>query len=139
MAGVFADGKLKKMSTTGGVVTPLADADPQSGSWGPDDRIVFRKGGELVQVSSAGGQPRPLWSANRTDATTRGRVPYDPEILPGGSAVHFASRSGEEDTIDDWSVDVVRVDTGERKVLVQGGHPPHYLATGHLVFFARGR
>jgi Tol biopolymer transport system component len=136
---VFADGKLKKMSTTGGVVITLADADPQSGSWGLDDRIVFRKGGELVQVSSAGGQPRPLWSANTTDATTRGRVPYDPELLPGGSAVLFTSRSGEEDTIDDWSVDVVRVDTGERKVLIQGGHRPHYLATGHLVFLRAGK
>jgi eukaryotic-like serine/threonine-protein kinase len=135
----FADGKLKKMSTTGGVVIPLADADPQSGSWGLDDRIVFRKGGELVQVSSAGGQPRPLWSANRTDAASRGRVPYDPEILPGGTAVLFTSRSGEEDTVDDWSVDVVRLDTGERKVLIQGGHRPHYLATGHLVFLRSGK
>jgi Tol biopolymer transport system component/tRNA A-37 threonylcarbamoyl transferase component Bud32 len=133
----FADGKLKKISTSGGVVTPLADADAQGGSWGLDDRIVFRKGGELVQVSSAGGQPRPLWSASRSDAATR--VPYDPEILPGGTAVLFTSRSGEEDTVDDWSVDVVRLDTGERKVLIQGGHRPHYLATGHLVFLRAGK
>jgi len=135
----FADGKLKKISTTGGVVIPLADADAQGGSWGLDDRIVFRKGGELVQVSSAGGQPRPLWSANRTDVASRGRVPYDPEILPGGTAVLFTSRSGEEDTVDDWSVDVVRLDTGERKVLIQGGHRPHYLSTGHLIFLRSGK
>jgi len=66
-------------------------------------------------------------------------VPYDPEILPGGTAVLFTSRSGEEDTVDDWSVDVVRLDTGERKVLIQGGHRPHYLATGHLVFLRSGK
>ena len=134
----FADGKLKKMSTASGVVMTLSDADSQDGSWGLDDRIVFRKGGQLVQVSSAGGEPHPLWTANRTDPAS-GRVPYDPEILPGGTAVLFSSRSGEEDTVDDWSVDVVHIDTGQRKVLIQGGHRPHYLPTGHLVFLRSGK
>jgi Tol biopolymer transport system component len=135
----FADGKLKKMSTTGGVVIPLADADAQGGSWGLDDTIVFRKGGVLVQMSSGGGEPRPLLSANRSDAAPPGRIPYDPEILPGGTAVLFTSRTGDEDTVDEWSVEVMRFDTGERKVLIQGGHLPHYLATGHLVFLRAGK
>jgi len=135
----FADGKLKKMSTTGGVVIPLADAEPSGGSWGLDDTIVFRNGGVLVQVSSTGGQSRPLWTANRTNAASPRRVPADPEILPGGKAVLFTSRTGEEDTVDEWSVEVLRLDTGERKVLIQGGHRPQYLATGHLVFLRSGK
>src|SRR5262245_51863140 len=106
----FADGKLKKMSTTGGVVIPLADADASGGSWGLDDTIVFRKGGVLVQISSGGGEPRPLLRAERSDAVSPERVPYDPEILPGGTAVLFTSRTGDEDTVDEWSVEVMRFD-----------------------------
>src|SRR5207245_8499275 len=40
--GFFANGKLKKVSLGGGAPLTLCDApDPQGGSWGPDDTILF--------------------------------------------------------------------------------------------------
>jgi eukaryotic-like serine/threonine-protein kinase len=132
----FADGKLKKVSTTGGVVTVLADAEPQGGSWGADDKIVFRSRGELVQISSAGGPTRRFSSENDNGGEASPRAASFPELLPGGTAVVFTS--GGEDTIDERSIEVLRIDTGERKVLIQGGYRASYLPTGHLVFLRSG-
>jgi serine/threonine protein kinase len=127
----LADGKLKKLSTTGGVVETLADANGVGGSWGPDDTIVFLRNADLVAIPSTGGTPMRLATLNQAQTQNRSQ---NPEFLPGGDAVLFTTLTGAISTVDERSIDVLRVKTGERKTLIQGGYNPHYLATGHLIF-----
>ena len=54
-----------------------------------------------------------------------------PQVLPGGDAVLFTSRTGPGS--DEWDVQVQRVSSGERHMLAHGG-PGHYVPTGHLVY-----
>ena len=134
--GFFADGKLKKISTTSGVVETLADANGvgangAGGSWGLDDTIVFVSNANLVAIPSIGGTPRPLATLNLAQTQSR---PQSPEILPGGDAVLFTTATGAISRVDERSIEVLRIKTGERKTLIQGGYNPHYLATGHLIF-----
>ena len=60
----FADGKLKKFSVETGQIATLCDAGtgPRGAVWGPDDRIIYTPdtGSALLQVSAAGGTPKPL-------------------------------------------------------------------------------
>ena len=57
---------------------------------------------------------------------------YGPQILPGGNVVLFTLAQGED--WDDAQIVVQLLQTGERKVLVDGGTDARYLPTGHLVF-----
>ena len=134
--GFLADGKLKKVSTTGGVVVTLADARQGfgTGSWGPNDTIVFdgpAPGSRLLEISSAGGEARPLLMADPAEPFVR-----IAEFLPGGDALLLTSSRGR--TTDENSIEVFTIETGTREVLVQGGSFARYLPTGHLVFFGSG-
>jgi eukaryotic-like serine/threonine-protein kinase len=132
--GFFADGKLKKLSTTGGVIVTLADADGP-GSWGPDDTILFRKGNELLQIPSAGGTAHTI-AAPSSDRTERRFQNVD--FLPAANAVLFTSAIFPAATVDDRSIEVLRIKTGERKTLIRSGYNPHYVPTGHLIFLRSG-
>jgi serine/threonine-protein kinase len=129
--GFFADGKLKKLSTSGEVVETLADADGNGGSWGRDDTIAFFNKGDLFAVPSTGGTPRPLAAPNKDRQSSRSG---GPEILPGGDAVLFMTATRGDSTVDERSIEVLSIKTGERKTLIRGGYNPHYVATGHLIF-----
>lgn len=134
--GFFASGKLKKISTSGGVSTTLADAAGfQGGSWSPKDTIVFRGAAEtgLMEISAAGGAPRRIPD---TDPGTRAL--QFPQFLPGGKAVLFTSVGADTATADDKSIGVLTLETGAWKTLVQGGSNGLYLESGHLVFLRSG-
>jgi Tol biopolymer transport system component/tRNA A-37 threonylcarbamoyl transferase component Bud32 len=136
--GFGAGGKIKKISTSGGVVVTLADlgtAGNQGGSWGPDGLIVFRGSESLFQISAAGGVPREI---TKPGPTGKEAYPQYPEFLPGGKAVLFTSQSSDVAIADERSIEVLTIETGERKVLVQGGSFARYLSTGHLAFMRSG-
>ena len=130
--GFFAARQLKKVPITGGAVLTISSTSDraQGASWGADDRIIFSAVGSpgLMQVSSDGGTPETLTSP---DVGSQDSFHWWPEILPGGQAVLFTTISGVE---GDSTIVAQRLDTGERKVLVQGGSFPHYVSTGHLVY-----
>src|SRR5439155_25903243 len=87
--GFFANGKLKKVSLGGGAPLTLCDApDPQGGSWGPDDTILFAPTccTGISRIPDAGGTPRILTVLN----LQKGEAAHVwPEILPGGQVVLF--------------------------------------------------
>ena len=59
----FADGKLKKIATKGGVPTTLSEApSTRGGSWGDDGNIIFAPSNRsaLLRVSAAGGTTQPV-------------------------------------------------------------------------------
>jgi Tol biopolymer transport system component len=134
--GFFADGKLKKISVSGGPSISLADgADPRGASWGSQGMIVFAptRSSALMQVSDAGGTPQPLTHFEKNDENTH----RWPEFLPGGEALLFAAfRSGGN--WNDAQIAVQSIGTGERRNLVRGGTHPQYAASGHLIYAQGG-
>lgn len=97
-------------------------------TWVSDDAVVVATGTRLERVSLDGsGTPEPLTQevANQFVAS--------PSALPDGQGVLFMSRAG----LDVPRVAVLDVDTGEEKILIEGGQKPLYASTGHIVF-ARG-
>ncbi len=83
-----AEGKLKKIDTTGGPAQVLADA-PESrsgGAWSPDGVIVFAPFplGPLYQIPATGGEPKLLTQLDRSRQETNHRWP---QFLPDGR--HF--------------------------------------------------
>jgi len=66
--GFFAEGKLKKVSLSGGAPFTLCiGASNRGASWGPDDNIIFAPAATsgLFEVSAAGGKPKPLTVPDR--------------------------------------------------------------------------
>ncbi len=128
--GFFADGKLKKVSVSGGAVISLTDSGNIYGaSWGSQGVIAFTPSGSssLQQVSDAGGVRQPLTHVE-SDLNQRW-----PDWLPGGKAVLFGGGA-----IGDPRVAVYSIGTGERRNLIPGGTQPRYLPSGHLVYAQDG-
>jgi roadblock/LC7 domain-containing protein len=109
-------------------------AGARGGAWSADDRIILPLTGQsaLSIVSAAGGTAEVLTKLEKGDTTHRW-----PEALPGGKAVLYVSAHSLT-LFDDAQIMAVRLGTGERKVLVQGGTFPHYVPTGHLVYYRAG-
>jgi serine/threonine-protein kinase len=132
--GFFAAGKLKKVQISGGAALTLGDVvgNPMGASWGPNDSIVVAPValGGLSMVSAAGGALQPLTTLK--DETSH----RWPEFVPGGNAILFTVSSGGAP--DDSQIEVQRLDTGERKVLIRGGTYGRYVPTGHLVYYRAG-
>jgi Tol biopolymer transport system component len=129
----FAEGKLKKISVTGGAPISIADSrGSQSGTWGPDDTIVFPQNQfSLNMIPAAGGTPQPLISP---DSQKGENSVCCPAFLPDGSAVLFTASSGTSGV--QAAVHVLK--SGERKDLITGGSLPVYVPTGHLLYVQEG-
>jgi serine/threonine-protein kinase len=133
--GFFADGKLKKISVTGGAPVTLADAPtPRGGSWGDDGTIVFHPNplGGLLHVSSAGGKAEPLTKLGEGEQTHRW-----PQVLPGAKAVLYMSSpaGGNSETSN---IMIQPLPSGTPRVLIRGGYHPQYAASGHLLYIHEG-
>jgi Tol biopolymer transport system component len=133
--GFFADGKLKKVSVSGGAALTIGDAvQPRGASWGSQGMIAFAPAAvsALQQVSDAGGTPQPLTRFEKGELSHRW-----PEFLPGAKAVLFTAAA----TAVNWAnahVAVQSVGTGEQRNLIAGGTHPRYAASGHLIYAQEG-
>ena len=122
---------IRKVPASGGdpvTVTELRGPGAVSASWGTNDTIVFAGrvfGATLSQVAAAGGTVQS--DITTLDADYGELLHRSPDILPDGRAVLFS-------TYPDFTVVLQSLDTGERKRLIEGDRP-HYVPTGHLVFF----
>jgi eukaryotic-like serine/threonine-protein kinase len=131
--GFFAQEKLKRISFSGGAPLTLCGAVlNRGGSWGPDGTIVFTPAAAtsgLFKVSAAGGTPKPLTVPDRKKGDLSHRWP---EILPDGKALLFTIWSGG--SFDNARIAVLSLETGQQRVLVEGGTFARYVLSGHLVF-----
>ncbi|MDA2935327.1 protein kinase, partial [Acidobacteria bacterium AH-259-D05] len=132
--GFWAGGQLKKVSISGGAPVILCEAsNPWGASWELDDTIVFGQGLDGIwKVSASGGTPEVLVIRDSTE----GKLAHGPQILPGGDAVLFTLAPSSN--WDDAQIVVQSLETGERKVLINGGKDARYAPTGHLVYALQG-
>jgi len=133
--GFFSGNSLKKISITGGASVTLCNfgAAPNGASWGANDIIAFSgsAGVGLSQVSAAGGTPQAL---TKVDAAKDERFHLWPQLLPGAKAVLFTVITPSQEA----RIAVQQLETGERKILIQGGHYGRYLPSGHLAYVRAG-
>jgi eukaryotic-like serine/threonine-protein kinase len=134
--GFFAQGKLKKVSTTGGASQTLCDAPSgQGGHWAADDTIYFVpfNTSGVWKVPAAGGAPQEVTTVDRS----KGEVSHRwPQMLPGGTALLFTVWLGPG--WEEKSLQLQVMDTGERRMLTRGASTGRYLSTGHLVYNREG-
>jgi serine/threonine-protein kinase len=131
----FADGHLRKVSTSGGPPITLCDAPiGTGGSWGTNDVIVFAgtTGSGLSRVSAAGGKPEPVTQLDAQKGEFSHRWP---KWLPDGRTVLYTV--GTTGSWDDAQIVAQSLASGERSVLVRGGTDPQYLP-GYLMYARAG-
>jgi serine/threonine-protein kinase len=132
--GFFAGGELRKVSVLGGLPQALARANAGRGaSWGDDNRIVFAPSfrSPLLRVSADGGVPETLTKLDADLDESGHRRPY---VLPGSRAMIFTAVRTRGD-----AAIVASLETGERRLTIEGARFARYVSTGHLVYLQGGR
>src|SRR5262245_273881 len=131
--GFFTVDALKKVPIAGGPAVRLADATEfgRGAAWGRDGHIVFAPdyGSGLWVVPDTGGTARPLTMLDRSKREGSHRFPH---FLPDERSLLLTVGTGA--SWDDASIEVLSIDTGDRKLLIQGGSDARYVPTGHLVY-----
>lgn len=129
---IDAGGVLRKVSLADGLVaTVVSNVEFDGAAWGPDDRIVFIRGGALWRVSAMGGAPEQLMML---DSGRKEVLQARPTVLPGANAILFASTSSDGEA----RIEALGLATRERRVLIDRGSRPQYVASGHLIFSRDG-
>ena len=117
--------QVSKISVDGGPVVPVGGYDGVFGgaSWAEDGSIfVGDAGGKgLLQLPDGGGAAKIL-------APNDGPVVnVDPQVLPGGKALLFVAGNASTG-VDSYTIEVLTLADGRRKVVARGGQSPRYLA-----------
>jgi serine/threonine-protein kinase len=122
--------KLWKVPVEGGTAIELATADWAGGSWGRNGRLVYTQAYNtgLWSVSEGGGDEREL---TKPDASKSELGHWWPQILPDGDHVLFTAY---RTPIENATIEVLTISTGQRKVLLTGGVYGFYVPSGHLLF-----
>ncbi|HUA01333.1 MAG TPA: protein kinase [Candidatus Aquilonibacter sp.] len=130
----FAQGKLKKIESSGGQLVTLCDAPAHSlGAWNSSDKIVFGTAtGDLMQVAASGGTPSPIG--------IRGTAPF---FLPDGRHYLYlrVSPTGDGPGIYVGSVDSQPGEQTVKKLLNDASVPVYVPSSGPsagYLLFVRG-
>jgi serine/threonine-protein kinase len=130
--GFFARQKLWKIPLSGGQPTELARAArSRGGEWLDDGTIVFCPYfySGIERVPSSGG---PVTVVSKVDRAAGERSHRWPHALPGGKAILYSIGLGS--SWDNARVVAHDLETGERKVVLNGGTDARYVPTGHLIY-----
>ncbi len=133
--GFWAQRKLWKVPAGGGIPNVLCDAGartPAGASWGPNGRIVIGNSGHLQSVAAVGGKLERL---TEPDGTRESKHVL-PHFLPGGKALLFTVMPFGFGT--EAHIEVLSIETGQRKVLIEEGADARYVPTGHIVYVRKG-
>ena len=130
------DTQLKRMSIDSGEVRTIATSGPEfaphGASWTAHETILLPSGDAIYEVPANGGSLSRL----TTFESAQGERLVYPELLPGGRAVLYNVALGEVPS--QWDIVVESLDTGQRRVVVEGGSDPRYVSSGHIVFVRTG-
>ena len=119
--GFVSDRAIRRVAFGGGGATHVADVgNPFGATWGPGDEIIFTplSYGGLHQVSAAGG---PVTVLTTPDRQRREKSHRWPEFVPGARAVIFTTVKTDISSFDDADIEVLSLDTGARRRLIEGG------------------
>ena len=136
--GFIANGKVEKISLSGGTPIALCDKCVTTGAtWGPDDRIYLTdRITKILSIPAAGGTPQEVATIPVKMGAQGVRWPRS---LPGGEALLYVVSGSGALGSDDAQICVVKLKTGQQKTLIQGGTFPRYISSGHLVYAQGGR
>src|SRR5207245_2886681 len=112
---------IRKLALSGGAPVTICPTDSFLGAtWADDDTIYFvpELPSGVASVPAAGGQPREVVSIDFAKGERQHRYPC---ALPGGKAVIFTTATADSTTFDEAHIAVFSLDTGRKKVLVEGG------------------
>jgi serine/threonine-protein kinase len=128
--GYLSDQQLKKIATIGGAPVIVCDAtNPSGASWGADDTIVFVQMRGIWRVSANGGTAELVIETQGVEQVS------GPQILPSGTSILFTlSPTVGANRWDQAQIVVQSLESGDRKVLLEGGSAAQYVPTGHLVY-----
>ena len=134
-----ASGTLMRVSLKGGAPVAMSEVenDARGASWSLDGNITFgaNSSGGLYRVPSSGGDSEVLALPDRDRGIKDLRLP---DALPGGEAVLVTVANLDIDSFDDAAIAAVWAQTGEMRILVQGGMSARYSPSGHLVYARAG-
>ena len=132
------DDQLQRMPIRGGAVERIASGFGSErifgAAWGRDGTIVVSRGGSLIRINVDGGAVTPVAQPD----FSAGEVRYAwPTFLPDGRSVLFTILG--DGGVAAARIDVIDLETRQRKTLVRSGHAARYLPPGHLVYASAGR
>lgn len=122
--GFWANDTLKKVAVRGGVPQSICEIlHPHGASWGDGVIVIGAIGdGSLWQVDPSNGEVEKIEISNDPSYTG-----HYPSVLPGSRAFLVSSQGRH-------TVDLVSLETGEVRTVVNEGNSGTYLPTGHLVW-----
>jgi eukaryotic-like serine/threonine-protein kinase len=130
--GFFSDGKLRKISATGGPATILADApNARGGTWDRDNVIVYAPDyrESLWKINAGGGTPEP---ATKLDLSKHSTHRW-PSFLPDGKHFLFFATNHSGGRREDNGIYLGSLDSGTpRLVLATEGNGLY--SSGYLLF-----
>jgi len=128
----WANNQLKKIAVSGGAPVTLCDAALPSGVAWNGDSIFFAAGPNgIYRTPAAGGSPVQVVSL---DAKAHEQA-NAPQLLADGDSLLYTLRTGLN--LDDATVVVQSLKTGQRRVVVRGAREAHYVVPDYIVY-ARG-
>jgi eukaryotic-like serine/threonine-protein kinase len=129
--GFFAEGKLKKLDSSGGSPLDLASAPVgRGGSWGADGTILFAAGinTPIYRVSAAGGTPVVVTAFDKSRQESSHRWP---QFLPDNQHFLYYAVSASPDYSGTY---VGSLAGGEPKLLLRGESNAIFAPPGFLLF-----
>ena len=131
--------KIMKVALSGGAPVTIWETDNFHGAtWADGDVIYFvpELPSGIASIPAAGGQPKEVVSIDFASGERQYRFPY---ALPGGKAVIFTTGTANIATYDEARIVAFSPETGQQKVLLEGGTYPRYSPSGHLLYAHDGK
>ncbi len=128
---------MKKVPISGGTPIKLTDVNLNRGAtWTPDGTIIYTPdpSSPLFRIPEAGGVGEPLTELDKEKNEVTHRWP---QILPGGKAVLFTVHTSGSSFDGAW-IEVLDLESNERRVVHRGGTYGRYVESGHLVYMNQG-
>ncbi|MBN2319157.1 MAG: serine/threonine-protein kinase [Acidobacteria bacterium] len=125
--------KLMKVAVSGGAHEELCDASGLSlaPSWDSEDTILYSNAATgIVRVSADIGTTEVLVKGSA--ANTKEGFPSSPQMLPDGKTLLFTNYVGGD--FDNYQIVAQSLESGKRKILLEGGRRARYIPTGHLLY-----
>ncbi|RKZ15990.1 hypothetical protein DRQ53_07550 [bacterium] len=135
---VFHDGMIRKIPRSGGKprdICSVTGSTIRGMHWPDDGYIYFSDAFGLFAVGEDGGEPRELL---RPDGSGEYKTFRFPHLIPGTRSLLFIRATPHVLTYDDAELALLDLDTGNVRILGQGGMDPRYVTSGHIIYGRAG-